>query len=483
MKSSKGRHILVIVSFAVLLCSFTAIANAENEAGRRNVLAEKGFIHILGPGPVLEPNEEKAWDDWVLESCDIFKDRNTYYWYYHAQGRDKEVWSEYYQIGVAIAPTPLGPWKKYEKNPVLEVGAEGSWDSRSVDCVVVMKEESYYVRRGTEKYYMWYSGVGPTGRRMGLATATNALGPWEKYEGNPILEDFGFLGGVVKVDGKFYMYTQYPVTVNDNGPLCVATADKPEGPWKKYEGNPIIDRGDWGSWDAGGFSEARVKYHDGVFHCFYGDRGIGYAYSFDGFNFTKYGRNPLITLDRVPDASGLAEASFLIEPPFIYVYHTLKYISSSRRWSEDSWSYISKGLDWKESWIEHLGIQVLSIEPHFKIAMPVINIKTLGAKQTSRLQDCLPIGLQAASSLALETECTYDIGARAGLRLHVRASSDGVNYDTVDLYNFNIELNAGKTLKKTVELSPKSKFVKVIVENLDKSKTATSVNMTATLGK
>ncbi len=98
--------------------------------------------------------------------------------------------------------------------------------------------------------------MGPSRWDIGLAVANSPVGPWKKYEGNPVVEDFGYLGGVVKVNGKFYMYTQYPVEVTDQGPFCVATADRPEGPWTKYDQNPILTPGDWGAWDDGGYSEA-----------------------------------------------------------------------------------------------------------------------------------------------------------------------------------------------------------------------------------
>ena len=78
---------------------------------QRNVFAEKGFIQILGPNPAIVPGSEKSWDGDVLEACDIFKDGHTYYWYYHAIGKDKKRWPKAYRIGVATAPTPLGPWK------------------------------------------------------------------------------------------------------------------------------------------------------------------------------------------------------------------------------------------------------------------------------------------------------------------------------------------------------------------------------------
>ena len=94
----------------------------------------------------------------------------------------------------------------------------------------------------------------------------------------------------------------------------------------------------------------------------------------------------------------------------------------------------------------------------------------------------LPIGLEAASRLAIATECTYDSDARAGLRLHVRGSDDGVHCDTIDMFTFDIDLQQGKTVRKTVNLSPNSKFAKVSVENLDNSNVVEDLTITATVG-
>jgi len=102
--------------------------------------------------------------------------------------------------------------------------------------------------------------------------------------------------------------------------------------------------------------------------------------------------------------------------------------------------------------------------------------------KSSRVAECLPIGLEAASKLAVSTECVYDAGAKAGLRLHVRGSEDGVHCDTEDLYTFDVPCKAGQTVKKTFEINPSVRFAKVVVENLDKSTKAVSVTVTVTVG-
>jgi len=440
---------------------------------QKNVFAEKGFIHVMGPSPAIVPAGGNAWDGWILECCDVFKDEFTYYWYYHARG-DRELFPKGYRVGVATAPTPLGPWTRYAGNPILDYGLPGSWDAGSVDCACVMKTGASDLRAEDATYYMWYSAGGPTGRHIGLATASSPLGPWEKHEGNPVVEDFGYLGSVVKANGTFYMFTQYPVDrETDQGPYCVATANQPEGPWTKYDRNPVLTPGDWGAWDDGGYSEAGVRYNDGVFHWFYGGtktpklESLGYAYSFDGYNWTKYDGNPVIPLSRVPDASGFAEVKHLIEPPFIYVYHTLRYISAL--YDEGDWE------------TEHLAIQLLSTSPTFRIPFPILQMESLGPNQESALKQCCPVSLDNASACALTVECRFPSQAKAGLRLHARSSYDGTAYDTHDLHAFDFEASAGVTVRRTVELEPKARFLKVTCENLDESGDISMLQITATV--
>jgi len=97
--------------------------------------------------------------------------------------------------------------------------------------------------------------------------------------------------------------------------------------------------------------------------------------------------------------------------------------------------------------------------------MPVLDIDQLDAGMSNSLNSCPPISLEHISNLAVTSECTYDNWAKAEMRIHLRASYDGLNYDTEDLYTFDNSFEAGNTLSKTVEISPKVMFIKVLVEN------------------
>ncbi len=458
-----GIHIILIVVCCLCLSSPGCAGRGAQAPAPRNDLIEHGpFIHIPGPNPILKQGPQDAWDGGAIEVSEIFKDGDTYYLYYHGISNNKKDWPNNYRLGVATAAGPLGPWKKYKGNPILDIGPEGTWDDKWVACAAVLKEAG-------DKYYMWYSGNFQTG----LATASNPLGPWKKYEKNPVYsrEKRSYVGSVFKVNGKYYMYDLYPVGESspDQGPICLNIADKPEGPWTEYGGNPVIPAGEWGAWDDGGFSEAGVLYHDGVFHCFYSGtkwmklESIAYAYSFDGFNWTKYSGNPIVPRANSPRTSAFAEVHAFWEPPFHYVYNTLRYIDTGLK-------------------VEHIGVEVLTTQRPFSLKMPVLNLASLGSGRTTGLADCPAIGLSSITRLALTVRCTYSEQAKNGIRIHVVASADGMAYDTNDLFTLETAFKAGRMVQKSFDLNTSVRFIKVMVENPDKSETVTNLKINLSLG-
>lgn len=473
---------LLIVSVAFWTVAASKQICAEEEfadSSKRQIAIElSDFIQVPGPNPILRPDPRTDWDDENIEAADAFEDSGTYYLYYHAVGSGGT--NEYqYQIGVASATNPLGPFKKHGVKPILPVGPKGSWDESSVACPVVLKE-------GDEKYYMWYGGRSRDYTwDIGLATASHPLGPWRKYEDNPILKDFGYIGGVVKHGGKYRIYSMYPLGPTgyhgDYGPLAVAIAEKREGPYVKYKDNPLMVKGASSDWDSGGFSEAEVLYHNGMYHMFYGGtsvswdatrlESIGYAYSFDGFKWYKYGKNPVVSHKKSPIAYAFAEVHSIIELPYIYVYHTLKPESYEGRSSQ------------QELYGEHLGVHVLVTQKSFSIDMPVLYREKLEADETTKLSDVPPICLGNITQLSLTVACVYGQKARKPIRIHVRSSYDGLNYDTTDLYTLYNVLQPGQLARKTFQLDSKTRFMKVMVENLDDSESVSDVQITAILGR
>ncbi|NQT24013.1 hypothetical protein HQ585_01525 [candidate division KSB1 bacterium] len=484
----KGKTRNSFLTGFALFVLFMAIAMnssfAQDDAAMKRLLIEQtNFIQIPGPNPILTPDPKGNWDDKVTEAADGFEHLGVYYFYYHAVG----TVTESYQLGVASAPSPLGPFNKHGENPILVVGPEGSWDSKHVACAMIVRSE----KENEEIFYMWYSGCDTTYQwEIGLATAPHPLGPWTKYEGNPVLEDFGYVGGVLQVDGKWRIYSAYPINTpwskleevksrsleyhSDYSPLAVAIGDKPEGPYVKYEGNPLMVRGKTGDWDDGGISEAEVLYNNGMYHMYYGAvrtygpriEGVGYAYSFDGFEWFKYGKNPVAAYQAEPNAAAFAEIHAIIEPPFVYLYHTL------RPESRDGKMY---------SWEEDLGVQVLVTQRPFNFEMPVLNIDNLGGGKRSAIEKCPPISIGNVEGVSITAECTYSKKSNKPIRVHIFSSPDGLKYDTTDLVWFDNDFIPGKTAQKTFDVNTNARYIKVIIENLDGSQAVSDIIITASL--
>jgi hypothetical protein len=440
-----------------IILMFPLISIWSQDPGSKSpAIPSMQFIQVPGPNPILVPGES-GWDSKVVEAADIIKDDDTYYLYYHAVGDESG-----YQIGVATADHPLGPWKKYENNPVLKVGPEGSWEEGHTACAFIHKEEK-------DKYYMWYSGYGKYDDEgddndwkwgIGLATASSPLGPWEKYESNPIMDHFGYVGGVVRHNDLYYLYTAHPIgsTGADYSPMSLAIAENPEGPYQPYENNPVLKPDSWGSWDDGGYSEAEVYYHDGLFHMFYGGaklnptrilsrESIGYAYSTDGMNFTKYHNNPVAVREMQPDGAAFAEVHAYQEGPLIYLFHTLRY--NSRQGDED------------------LGVQVLATQKPFKVRMPVLSTDRIAPGKSTSLEDCRPLCLDHINSVALSIRCEFSSPPSSPVVIHVKSSFDGIIYDTADLYTFNVMPGNEKLFQQTFEMVSKVRYMKIVVENGD----------------
>ncbi|MBS3761815.1 MAG: xylosidase [Planctomycetes bacterium] len=83
-------------------------------------------------------------------------------------------------IGIAMADSPGGPWRKFEGNPVLEPGPEGTFDCLRVDDSCMIKRD--------DKYWMYYKGRGRKDTPMGLAIADDPTGPYFKHSYSPLVE-------------------------------------------------------------------------------------------------------------------------------------------------------------------------------------------------------------------------------------------------------------------------------------------------------
>ena len=114
--------------------------------------------------------------------------------------------------------------------------------------------------------------------------------------------------------------------------------------------------------------------------------------------------------------------------------------------------------------------------------MPIINLDSLNAGAAMTINNTPPINLSNITRLALSAQCRYSKNATNGLVLHVLASTDGKEYDTIDLFTLKLDIKPGEKVRKTFDLNTAARFIKVLVENTDSSQRVSDIKVTAILG-
>ncbi len=241
--------------------------------------------------PVLDLGPPGSWDDAYVTHPSVLYDGTTYQMWY--SGYDSSSW----RIGYAYSSDGI-TWTKSPSNPVLDLGASGSWEDTHVTHPTVLYD-------GT-KYHMWYSGLDGGNYRIGYASSSDGI-TWVKYSGNPVL-DWGPPGSWddSRVDVPMVIYDgttfQMWYSGNDGSRFRIGYASSSDGTtWFKSATNPVLDLAPWGSWDDYHVYSPSIIYDGITYYMWYsGHDGsnwrIGTATSFDGITWTKDITNPLLDI-------------------------------------------------------------------------------------------------------------------------------------------------------------------------------------------
>ncbi len=161
-----------------------------------------------------------------------------------------------YAASVWHATSPDGiAWT--EVGEAIPKGPNGAFDEHGVFTPTTLVAEG--------KYWLYYTAVpepftndnaGPnaTPTAIGVAWATDPNGPWTKFEGNPVLRP-GAVGNfdshrvddacLIVRGGKYWMYYKGREKGLTPGQtkMGLAIADRPTGPFVKHAGNPVVGSG------------------------------------------------------------------------------------------------------------------------------------------------------------------------------------------------------------------------------------------------
>lgn len=118
-----------------------------------------------------------------------------------------------------------------------------------------------------------------------------------------------------------------------------------------------------------------------------------------------------------------------------------------------------------------------------KVAAEILDEDTIIAGATTVLGDCAAIDLSDGDrTLTISLEATYDGAATQGIKIHVRTSYDGTNWDTIDWDSWTSSFTIGATIRQTKHYDVSPMYIKVLVENLDPAESVTAVKIIAVTG-
>ena len=162
-------------------CGTEAFASTIYYATSRDGLSWDDRGEAIGRGAT------GAWNSFGVFTPYVAVVDGTCYLYYTATSAAEpfDVERTLRHIGVALAESPDGPWTRYRDNPPLDP----SPDPEAYDSLVV-DDTHVIVREGQWWLYFTGRGLGRTSAetQWGMAFADRPTGPFTKYEHDPVLE-------------------------------------------------------------------------------------------------------------------------------------------------------------------------------------------------------------------------------------------------------------------------------------------------------
>jgi hypothetical protein len=172
------------------------------------------IAHAIAPDPespfeyvqtVLAPRGPGYWDATTCHNPHIQRLNGRYYLFYMGNSNGK---TNTKRIGLAVADSLYGPWSRSDQ-PILEAGATGEWDDHCTTnpSLVVHPGGEYWLYYKSWNTAEYEQAIGPVrgNRKYGLAIAQKPEGPYRKYAQNPLI-DFSKLGDNKQLEDAFVWY-------------------------------------------------------------------------------------------------------------------------------------------------------------------------------------------------------------------------------------------------------------------------------------
>ena len=222
--------------------------------------------------------------DWYVWGCSPIYDGGKVHVFFSRWQGDHGNWLTNSEIAHAVADNPEGPYEVI--GTVLKGRGGGHWDADTV--------HNPTIHRFNGQYLLYYIGNNlavanrnkahhASTQRIGLAISDSISGPWTRINDTGLILDTSSN----KKDWDSYLTTNPALLHHPGGQLWlyykawdrnnddlrkmgVAFAEKPEGPYQKYEKNPVISFASINSQ----VEDAYVWYEEGKYHMIMRDMGV-----------------------------------------------------------------------------------------------------------------------------------------------------------------------------------------------------------------
>lgn len=266
--------------------TYWASATSSNWFPAYPLMKSKDLVQWNTVGYVF--NQLPAWADYYFWAPEVTYDKGRVYVYYSAHKKNGNLC-----VGVASADKPEGPYRDHGPLVCQEVGSIDAFPMRDEDgkLYLIWKEDGNSVGKPTpiwaqqmneertaltgekkelfrndapwegnlvegvsimrhgQYYYAFYAAAACCGRACtygtGIARAKNLLGPWEKYEKNPVITNDNVWqcpghGTPVEKDGRHYLlyhaYKKGPDVYAGRQGLLIEFEFTPDG-WIRFRKN------------------------------------------------------------------------------------------------------------------------------------------------------------------------------------------------------------------------------------------------------
>jgi beta-xylosidase len=187
-------------------------------------------LKIWKKEPQLALNKKDSWADrwfWAPEVYYI-KEKNKFFMYYSADEH----------ICVATGDSPLGPFVQTVQKPMLE-------DEKCIDNTLFIDDDGkpyMYFDRFNDGLNIWVAELESdleTIKKETLTKCINVSQPWEEIW--PRVNEGAF---ITKHKGLYYLTYSANSYESPFYGIGYATSSSPLGPWTKYDKNPILQKPD-----------------------------------------------------------------------------------------------------------------------------------------------------------------------------------------------------------------------------------------------